>query len=105
MKQSKHITDFERSVYLLVEMFCKKQECEVEFIVQDDISGIYVIADNFFNLSDIFYDMKENKPAGLIFEWQNYLLDLNMENETSYNINYRSYCMGARFLNNSSQLI
>ena len=96
----KYIKDFERSTSLLVEMFCKKQETEVEHIVGDDISGIYAIGYNFFSLSDIYFDMKENKPKGLIFEWQDYLTEINMPIgdyvEKCY-INYESYCMGARF--------
>jgi len=101
-KMSKFLKDFERSTNLLVEMFCKKQECEVDHIVADDITGVYAIGDNFFSLSDIYYDMKENKPKGLIFEWQNYLSDINMsigDNVEKCFINYDSYCMGARFEN------
>ncbi len=98
-KTPQYIKDFQRSVSLLIEMFCKKQETYVEHIVNDDITGIYCIGDCFFNLSDIFYDIKENKPAGLIFEWQNYVTDKNLsikdDTEKIY-INYHSYCMGAR---------
>jgi len=94
---SKYIPQFERSTALLVEMFCKKQDVEVDFIVADDITGIYAIGDNFFSLSDIYFDLKEDKPKGLIFEWQNYLIEWNIENNSNCNINYSSYCMGARF--------
>lgn len=101
-KQPKYITDFYRSTALLVEMFCKKQECEVEYIIGDDITGVYAIGDNFFNLCDIYYDLKEDKQKGLIFEWQDYLSDINMsigDNVEKCFINYDSYCMGARFEN------
>lgn len=94
---SKYIKDFERSTALLVEMFCKKQETEIEHIVGDDISGIYAIGNNFFSLSDIYFDMKGNKPKGLIFEWQDYVSDWNLDNNLKDFINYQSYCMGARF--------
>jgi hypothetical protein len=95
-----YIEEFEMSTKLLIEMFCLKQECEVDYIVGDDITGIYNIGDNFFNLSDIYFDLKENKPKGLIFEWQDYLTDWNMsigDNVKPCFINYNSYCMGARF--------
>lgn len=101
-KQPKYITDFERSTELLVAMFCKKQDTYVDHIVADEITSIYAIGDNFFSLSDIYFDMKENKPKGLIFEWQNYLSDINMsigDNVEKCFINYDSYCMGARFGN------
>ena len=94
---SKYIKDFERSTALLVEMFCKKQDVEVEHIVKDDVTGIYCIGDNFFSLSDIYFDMKENKPKGLIFEWQDYVTDYRVRKVSTGFINYQSYCMGARF--------
>ena len=98
MKTPQYLKDFERSTALLVEMFCKKQETCVEHIVTDDITGIYAIGDNFFNLSDMYYDLKENKPKGLIFEWQNYVINYNISNHcTNSSINYKSYCLGARF--------
>ena len=100
-KQPKYLTDFERSTALLVEMFCKKQDAEVEFIVVDDITGVYSIGDNFFSLSDIYYDLKENKPKGLIFEWQDHVSEYNLTigfNDVTERcfLNYNSYCMGAR---------
>ena len=94
---SKYIKDFERSTALLVEMFCKKQDVEVEHIVKDDVAGIYCIGDNFFSLSDIYFDMVNNKPKGLIFEWQNHVTEWNLEHNSNCSINYDSYCMGARF--------
>jgi hypothetical protein len=93
----KYLKDFERSTNLLVEMFCKKQDTYVEHIVVDDITGVYGIGDNFFSLSDIYFDMKENKPKGLIFEWQNYVTDHRVRHTSTGYINYSSYCNGARF--------
>jgi len=98
-KQPKYITDFERSTALLVEMFCKKQDTYVDYIVGGDVTGVYAIGDNFFSLGDIYYDLKENKSKGLIFEWQNHVIDWNLNNNSNCSINYSSYCMGARFGN------
>lgn len=94
---SKYLKDFERSTGLLVEMFCKKQESQLISIIGDEICGVYSIGDNFFNLNDIYYDMKENKPKGLIFEWQDYVTDYRLRKVSIGYINYQSYCMGARF--------
>lgn len=93
---SKFITEFERATKLMIDMFCAKQEAEVEHIVKDDISGIYCIGDCYFNLSDIYYDIKENKPKGLIFEWYYHCVDHAFSGKEHVSINYDSYCMGAR---------
>ena len=91
-----YLKGFERSTALLVDMFCKKQDAEVEFIVADQICGIYCIADNFFSLDDIYFDMKTKQKKGKIFEWQNDGIEAHF-NVITENINYRSYCMGSRY--------
>ena len=96
-KKPKYIQDFERSTKLLIDMFCKKQETEVEHIVKDDVTGMYCIGDNFFSLGDIYFDMVNDKPKGLIIEWQNHVVDWNLKHNSNCSINYDSYCMGARF--------
>jgi hypothetical protein len=100
MRQPKYITEFEKATDTLIKMFCRKQGCEVDYLVVDDITGVYNVGDYFCSLTDIYFDIKQNKPKGLIFEWQNYLTDYNLQfpdNIKSCFINYSSYCMGARF--------
>lgn len=92
----KYIKDFERSTALLVEMFCKKHETSLVHIVADQICGLYCIGDNYFTLDDIYFDMSTDQPKMEIFEWQWACIDAHFEGITE-EINYRSWCMGARF--------
>jgi len=48
------------------------------------------LSDYVFNIEDIYYDMKHNKPKGKILQWYDYVL------MRESNINYRSYCKGLR---------
>ena len=95
----KYIKDFERSTALLVEMFCKKQELDLDYIAS--VTGVYTFDDNSFTLtlSDIYFDMVNEVPKGTIIEWQNYLTDLSMKGIDVF-INYESYIMGYRHQEN-----
>lgn len=93
---AKYLKDFERSTALLIEMFCKKHETELDHIIADQICGTYAIGDNYFSLDDIYHDLKTDQPKGQIFEWQNACIDAYFQGITE-NINYRSWCDGLRF--------
>ena len=45
---------------------------------------------------NIYFDMKTKQKKHKIFEWQNDGIEAHFNGITE-NINYRSYCMGARF--------
>ena len=98
--QNKILTNLEKSIQSVINAFCHKHEIEFDYSVSDDLTGVLCFGDNFFNLSDIYFDLKENKPKGKIIEWQNYLTDYNIKtngNHTNQFIRFNSYCMGARF--------
>lgn len=94
---NKAVLNFEKSILSLINIFCHKHETEFDYAVGDDLSGVLCFGDNFFNIGDIYFDLKENKPKGLIFKWQNYLTDYNITNNVSEFINFGSYCAGVRF--------
>lgn len=75
-----------------LEKFCEKQEMTNEGWVGDEVGGIAVCSDFFFNLRDIAYDINANQPAGLIVNWYYE----SVENHPK-EINYFSYCMGLSF--------
>ena len=81
---------FEYAARNLIKEFCRKQDLQFEFENSDIEAGVVCLSDYFFNIEDIYYDMKHNKPKGKILQWYDYRL---MHNS---NINYHSYCMGMR---------
>lgn len=81
---------FEYAARNLIKEFCDKQELQFEFDNYDVGIGIICLSDYFFNIEDIYFDMKQNKPKGKILQWYDYVLTRES------NINYRSYCMGMR---------
>ena len=81
---------FEYAARNLIKEFCQKQDLQFEFDNYDVGGGIICLSDYIFNIEDIYYDMKHNKPKGKILQWYDHVLTLES------NINYRSYCMGLR---------
>lgn len=81
---------FEYAARNLIKEFCHKQDLQFEFENYDIEIGVVCLSDYFFNIEDIYFDMKHNKPKDKILQWYDYRL---MHNS---NINYRSYCMGMR---------
>ena len=81
---------FEYAARNLIKEFCHKQDLQFEFENSDIEIGVVCLSDYFFNIEDIYFDMKYNKPKDKILQWYDYRL---MHNS---NINYRSYCMGMR---------
>lgn len=91
------IEKYEKSVMQVIDEFCKKQDCDFEYWVGDIVGEICVFGDNFFNFTDVYLDLINKAPAGLIFEWQNSDIEFNINRKKPKHINYRSYIMGARF--------
>ena len=81
---------FEYAARNLIKEFCHKQDLQFEFDNYDVGGGIICLSDYVFNIEDIYYDMKQNKPKGKILQWYDYRLMYDT------NINYRFYCMGLR---------
>lgn len=84
----KLITDYEKTVNELTEIFCKKQGFEFysDFWVAGLVGQIILVSDFYFNFSDILFDLKTKQKKGLIIEWYYYCLD----NETTI-LNYSTY--------------
>ena len=89
-KEQEAVGLFEYAARNLIKEFCDKQELQFEFDNYDVGMGIICLSDYVFNIEDIYFDMKHNKPKGKILQWYDYVLTHES------NINYRSYCMGMR---------
>ena len=81
---------YEYATRNLIKEFCHKQDLQFEFDNYDIVKGVVCLSDYFFNIEDIYFDMKHNKPKDKILQWYDYVLTRES------NINYRSYCMGMR---------
>ena len=91
----RYLKDFENATALMVDMFCKKQELELDHIIGDDITGMYCFYYYFFSLDDIYLDIKSECPKGQILEWHESVSDASFKGLSF--INYKSWCMGARY--------
>ena len=79
----------------LVEAFLRKQGYE-DYEFTDEACQIVEISDMYLNIDDIFFDLQNNAPEGLIFEWYDKSLE-DHDKTGKLRINYRSYYMGLRF--------
>jgi len=80
---------------LYVKEFVKKHKYQFSYWVSGDIGIVACFIEQyFFSMDEIRYDIDNNCKKGLIFEWQDYLLD-NQKEECR--INYSSYSKGARY--------
>ncbi len=77
-----------------VAKFCKKQGLESDGWVAEDIGGIVLCGDYFFNFQDIVWDVNSKQPKDLIFDWYNESLEYPKKA-----INYYSYSQGLRYEN------
>ena len=89
-KEREAVELFEYTTRNLIKEFCDKQDLQFEFENSDIEAGVVCLSDYFFNIEDIYYDMKHNKTKGKILQWYDYVLMHNTK------INYNSYCMGMR---------
>lgn len=83
--------NYERACDDYVVAFCVKQEMGFEFWVGDDIGGIAMIGDYFFNMHDMVWDVNSEQPAGLILSWYEECIE-----HPKKAINYFSYTKGLR---------
>ena len=71
--------------------FCEKQEMEFYGWVGDEVGGVALCSDFFFNFQDIVWDINSKQLKGLIIDW--YYECLEMPEKS---INYYSYTKGLR---------
>lgn len=78
-----------------IKKFETKHECYFDGFINDDIIGIVVFADSYFNMSDIILDLDNKCPKDMIFKWYDKTLDAGMEGKKT--MNYKSWVMGLRY--------
>ena len=71
--------------------FCKKQEMINLGWVADEVGGVALCSDFYFNFHDIVKDINTKQPKGVIIDWY---YD-NLQNPDK-SINYYSYILGLR---------
>lgn len=78
--------------------FEKKHEYEFDFWIADEIRIASFIQQYFFNFDDIRFDIDNNCPKGMIFEWQDYIIEdsLPFENTKYKDISFENYSNGKR---------
>lgn len=78
--------------------FEKKHGREFEFAVSDDLTGIISFGDIYYlDITNIIYDIDNDLPVNLIFEWLEYIVDNHANYD--YSINLKSYAKGIRYSN------
>ena len=82
---------YEQACQEYVFLFCEKQGMDFDGWVADEVGGIAVCADFYFNLHDIKLDVDKDVEAGVICGW--YYDNLESGKPP---INYTSYLMGLR---------
>jgi len=83
--------EYNRICQEYIDLFCEKQEMEFDGWAGNEVGGVVMMGDFFFNFSDIFADINKEQPKGVIINWY---YD-NLENQDKA-INYHSYTMGLR---------
>jgi hypothetical protein len=97
MKPIKQInSEYEKACNEYIEMFCKKQDLEFDYWIGGVCEVAGFISQYYFNLSDIIHDLNTKQKKGLILQWQDDGIDAHFRG-IDENINYKSYCMGARY--------
>ena len=79
-----------------INLFEEKHEVFFDCAVGDDLTGLLCFGDYLFTTRDVIYDIDNNLPQNLIFQWQEDHIndDKNPERKV---INLQSYARGLRF--------
>ena len=88
------IEKYETYCNLIIEIFQTKHGYEFSYWICDEVGGIAVfIEEYYFNMSDIMYDLRNELPIGLIFEWQDHMVD-NYSEKDDYKITLSAFSKG-----------
>lgn len=79
-----------------IRLFEEKHEVFFDYAVGDDLMGLLCFGDYLFAIHDIVYDIDNNLPKNLIFQWQDDSFD-SSKNPQHAKMNFQSYAMGLRF--------
>jgi len=93
MDLKKH--NLKKAINAYVTAFEVKHETVIDGFIADDIIGIALFADSYFNMSDIIFDLDNSCPKDFIWDWYNQTLDRAMEEKQT--INYKAWTMGLRY--------
>ncbi|MBF1096698.1 MAG: hypothetical protein HXL37_00195 [Riemerella sp.] len=77
-------------------LFEEKHDVFFEFAVGDDLTGLLCFGDYLFTTRNVIYDIDNDLPKNLIFQWQDDSFD-SLKNPQHAKINLQSYAMGLRF--------
>jgi hypothetical protein len=77
-----------------IRKFEKIHGVDFEYAVSDDLTGVLCFGDNYFNLSDIVYDIDNKLAVRLIYQWQD---DSTANFGSGKYINLQSYAKGLRY--------
>lgn len=81
----------------IIREFAKKQGFEFYDWVGNETGGFVSFDDSYyFNLDDIIHDLKTSQKKWFIVKWQEDSVEAHFKGITD-TINYKSYCMGARY--------
>jgi len=81
-----------------IKKFVEKQGYEFYGWITDEDLGVADFIDEYFiNFSDMKYDIDHKIEKGLIFKWCDDSLENYQAKQEFPAVNYKSYCMGARF--------
>ena len=79
-----------------IRLFEAKHEVFFDYAVGDDLMGLLCFGEYLFTIHDIVYDIDNDLPKNLIFQWQDDSFD-NSKNPHHKKINLQSYARGLRF--------
>ena len=79
-----------------IRLFEEKHEVFFDYAVGDDLMGLLCFGEYLFTTRDVIYDIDNDLPQNLIFQWQDDSFD-SIINPQHAKINLQSYVMGLRF--------
>lgn len=79
-----------------IRLFEEKHEVFFEFAVGDDLMGLLCFGEYLFTVRDVIYDIDNDLPKNLIFQWQDDSFD-SLKNPQHREMNFQTYARGLRF--------
>lgn len=79
-----------------IRLFEEKHEVFFDYAVGDDLMGLLCFGDYLFTTRDVIYDIDNDLPKNLIFQWRDDSFD-SSKNPQHAEINLQSYARGLRF--------
>ena len=79
-----------------IRLFEEKHEAFFDYAVGDDLTGLLCFGEYLFAARDVIYDIDNNLPKNLIFQWQDDSFD-SLKNPQHREMNFQTYARGLRF--------